>query len=313
MPLWALAFATSLAGVGCGDDTTDPAIQSGADVTQDTVDPDPRSRGNICARWTADRADRREGRWSGGSTVSCNAGDLDALGVDNTLRQVNLVRWLAELPPVAVDVDKNAAAQACALIMDANDDIEHDVPDSWRCKDPIGAAAAQVSNLATTPGVFAIDLYMDDEGIANLGHRRWILNRKLGPIGVGSTKDYSCLHVIGGTGSSDAPWTAWPPPGFVPKEAIHQANNFGGFDIDRAGWSVQSDAIDVSEATVTVTRDGLPVTVTTRVLGAGFGSRWGIGIWPKGFNTKNGGVFNVLLETPRENIEYTFEVVDCGL
>jgi hypothetical protein len=302
-------FAFSvLATAGCGDDASPlPA----PDTTTDSAAADPRSRDNVCARWNTDRADRREGRWSGGSTVSCNAGTLDEVGLDNTLRQVNLFRWLADLPPVTLDPDKNAAAQACALVMDANNDIEHDVPRTWRCYSALGAEAAQLSNLATTPAVFAVDLYMDDEGIANLGHRRWILNNDLGPIGVGSTSDYSCMHLLGGSGSAPNRWVAWPSPGFVPLGAIHQKVPWGAFDIDRAGWSVQSENIDVSRASVSVTMDGEPVSVRTRGLGSGFGSAYGIAIFPVDFKTKSGSVYHVMLETPREVIDYTFEVVDC--
>lgn len=298
-----------LAAAGCGDDTA-PATPSDTTTDSVTVD-DPRSRANVCARWTTDRADRREGRWAGGSTISCNAGSLDEIGLDNTLRQVNLYRWLADLPPVTLDPDKNAAAQACALVMDANNDIEHDVPRTWRCYSELGAEAAQLSNLATTPAVFAVDLYMDDEGIANLGHRRWILNNDLGPIGVGSTSDYSCMHLLDGRGSAPNLWVAWPPPGFVPLGAIHQKVPWGAFDIDLAGWSVQSDRINVSQASVSVTMDGQPVSVRTRALGRGFGSAWGIGIYPVDFKTKAGSVYHVMLDTSREVIDYTFEVVDC--
>ncbi len=294
--------------LGCGDDTTPfvPATDTAADVADD-----PRSAANVCRRWRDDRADRREGTWTGGSPVSCNAGSLDIVGLENTLRQVNLFRWLAELPPVALDPDKNSAAQACALAMDANDDIEHDIPATWRCRTELAAQAAQLSNLATAAAVEAVDLYMDDEGIQNLGHRRWILNNALGPIGVGSTRDFSCLHVIGGSGFAPNRWVAWPPPGYVPVEALHQDVGWGTYDIDRAGWSVQSDFIDVARASVSVTMDGQPVAVRTRPLGEGYGSDYAIAIFPVDFATRPGHVYRVTLELAREVIEYTFELVAC--
>jgi len=295
-----LAFVLS----ACGDDL--------APVVEPEPEPeDPRSAQAVCQRWNDDRADRREGVWQGGNTFGCVAGTLDTLGLENTLRQVNLYRWLAELPPVTHDPELNAAAQACSLIMDANRDIEHDVPPSWRCHSTLGAEAAQLSNLATTPAVFAVDLYIDDEGIESLGHRRWIFNNRTGPIGIGSTRDYSCLHLLSGQSAAPNPWIAWPPPGFVPLHALHQPTRFGAFDIDRAGWSVQSESIDLTRGIVTVQMDGEPVAVQTRPLASGYGSRYAIGIVPVDFATRAGSSYRVTITLPREVIEYSFEVVDC--
>jgi hypothetical protein len=310
-------LAFSLATAACGDDTAAPAASDtdasgqSPDGSADTTVPDPRGAEAVCARWLADRADMREGAWTGGSAAACEPGDLDALGRDNTLRQVNLYRWLAGLPEVALDTAKNAAAQSCALIMDANDDIEHEIPEAWRCQEASGVEAALRSNLATAPAVEAIDLYMEDDGIPNLGHRRWILAHDLATIGVGSTSDFSCLHVIDGAGRTDARWTAWPPPGVVPLSALHQRMPWGAYDVDKAGWSIQSDSLDVSRGTVVVTKDGQPVEVTTRVLGRNYGSAYGLAIEPVGFDTRSGR-FTVEVTLPREVLFYTFEVVDCG-
>lgn len=310
-----LAVFTALAPlVACGDDGTSdapPSDATAADVMSADTVADPRGAAAVCERWLADRADMREGVWSGGSAAACEPGDLDDLGRTNTLRQVNLYRWLAGLPEVTLDVAKNAAAQSCALIMDVNDDIEHEIPAGWRCQEASGVEAALHSNLATAPAVEAIDLYMEDDGIPNLGHRRWILAHDLATIGVGSTDDFSCLHVIDGTGRTDARWTAWPPPGFVPRAALHQRMPWGAYDVDKAGWSIQSDSLDVSRATVAITKDGAPVQASTRVLGQNFGSTYGLAIEPIDFDTKDGR-FTVELTLPREVILYDFEVVDCG-
>ncbi len=153
--------ATTSTATATADTSGDAS--SGRPDTGGTTDGDPEVTA-VCDRWNADRRARDEGTWTG-SVADCDPGDVLDPGRENTLRQVNLYRWLAGLPAVATDAAKNASAQACALIMHANDTIEHVVPSSWRCREPLGAQSAGLSNLATTPGVEALDLYMTDEGI----------------------------------------------------------------------------------------------------------------------------------------------------
>ncbi|MCA9513691.1 MAG: CAP domain-containing protein [Myxococcales bacterium] len=262
----------------------------------------------VCERWIADRAFLTEGRWSGRAST-CEAGEWPSPGPENTLRQVNLHRFLAGLPPVELDARKSADAQACALMMDANDDILHEIPTSWDCRSAAGVDAAGLSNLATTPGVASIALYMVDNGVETLGHRRWILSNSLGPIGVGSTNAFSCLHVIGGEGSAGAAWTAWPPPGPVPLAALHGVWWAG---VDEAGWSVQSDRIDLRQATVTVTVDGEEMPVSQWTLARGYGSEFGLGFTPVGWHTTEGVTYHVEVSGAREPIAYDVAVVGCG-
>jgi len=264
----------------------------------------------VCERWLADRAQSAEGTWTG-STASCDPGDVLEPSRTNTLIQVNLYRWLAGLPPVTADPDKNAAAQACALVMHANNSIEHDVPTSWRCRDASGVEAAGLSNLATTPGVQAVDLYMTDEGVDNLGHRRWILSNSLGPIGMGSTSRFSCLHVLTGQGRAGPRWTAWPPPGVVPYEALEHGAGFWSLSTDGGGWSVQSDTIDLRGAEITVTRGGEPLAIRTWTLDSGYGSTFGVGFRPDGWATQPGATYHVLVTLAREELEYDVHVVSC--
>jgi uncharacterized protein YkwD len=279
----------------------DAAAETSPDALLDTAPP------VVCGRWNEDRAQRAEGSWSG-SVAECEAGAYAEPGPSNTLRQVNLFRWLAGLPPVELSADRSAAAQACALLMHANRELEHEVPASWSCWSSASASAAGLSNLATTASVRAIDLYMTDQGIRELGHRRWILSNTLGPIGVGSTSSYSCLHVISGDGRADARWVAWPPPGEVPIQALYMAT---WLDTDAAGWSVQSDFVDLRRGEVSVTRAGEPLAIETWVLAQGYGSTFGLGIRPLGWRSEVGETYDVIVSGVSEPIEWSFTVVDC--
>jgi len=270
--------------------------------------PPGRDPASICARWTADRLDLDEGTWSG-DLASCSAGDISAGARQNALRLVNLYRWLAELPEVTTDAARNAATQECALMMHANTSLMHNPPPTWLCYTADGAMAAGSSNIATTPGVTGVDLYMFDPGNpTTLGHRRWILSNRLGPIGLGSTDGFSCMWVLGGSGSGAREWTAYPPPGVVPLELVQ--TRFG--NLDTTGWSVQSDSIDLSAATVTVRANGQTLPVIVSVLLPNYGSSNAIAFAPDGWMAAADTRYQVEIGNIDPPIEYEVRVTDCA-
>jgi len=95
-----------------------------------------------------------------------------------------------------------------------------------------------------------------------------MLSNYLGPIGIGSTGNYSCLYT-GTSGNAGRQWTAWPPPGYFPLQA---ASDNWNRTLDSTGWSVQSDTINLSGAVVTITLDGTAQPVTVTQLASGYGS-----------------------------------------
>lgn len=258
----------------------------------------------VCARWKADRSDMSEGQWSG-SLNSCTPGDISASARDNALRVVNLYRWLAELPEVVHEAGRNQAAQACALMMTANQKLSHNPPQSWNCYSQEGKAAAGKSNIATTPGVAAVDLYMIDPGNdTTIGHRRWILSNSVGPIGLGSTDSYSCMHVLSGSGNAKASYTAFPSPGPFPMQGF----NVSFTSLDKTGWTIQSDSITVN-TNVTVTENGNSLPVKVFELLPNYGSKSAIRFTPDGWKAEAGKSYRVqVASTP---IDYTVDVINC--
>lgn len=266
----------------------------------------------VCRRWRCDRADMSEGLWSG-SVSPCSAGTLDDTGKNNALKLINLYRFIADLPPVALDATKNQTAQECALMMDANNQLSHAPPASWTCYSANGATAAGRSNICSTRAVRCIDMYMSDFGNATtIGHRRWFLSNSLGPIGIGGTTGGSCHHVIGGAGTATKPWLAFPPPGPVPLELIRIPGNPS---VDSTGWTVQSYSSPYSlvGAAVTVTEAGVNKPVTVTQLGDNYGSRYAIRFNPMGWTTEAGKTYQVTVTAPALTtpISYAVEVVSC--
>ncbi len=238
----------------------------------------------------------------------CTAGDTDAAGRARALKLVNLYRFLAALPPVTTSPEYDGQAQACALLMDANGQLSHSPPQSWTCYSALGAQAAGQSNIASTPGVAAVDLYMADPGNpTTIGHRRWILSNSLGPIGLGSTRRYSCMLVIGGSGAAGAPWTAFPPPGEVPLQLF----SISYASLDSTGWTLQSDSIPLDAAEVQVSEGGAPLPVSVTQLAGGFGSRYALRFNPQGWSAEAGHTYAVRVTGLSQPIEYDVEVVDC--
>lgn len=262
-----------------------------------------------CDLWKTVRADMSEGTWSG-SLAGCNAGDVSEDGRDHALAMVNLYRGLAGLGAVGLDAGYNDAAQSCALMMHANNALNHFPPSSWKCFSDLGAGAAGKSNIATTPGVQAVDLYMIDPGAGNastIGHRRWILSNSLGPIGLGSTSEFSCMWVIGGVGNAAKEFTPWPPAGEVPI----QAWNVTFESLDSTGWTIQSDTISFAGAKVTVNDGGQDMPVTTAELLPNYGSAHAVRFTPKGWKAQAGHTYAISVQGSSKPVSYSVSVVDC--
>jgi hypothetical protein len=270
-----------------------------------------RSAEGVCARWNADRADMSEGTWSG-DVATCDPGDISPEGRANALRLYNLYRWLAELPAVTTDPERDRMAQACALMQEANGSLSHDPPMNWECWTQEGADGSASSNISSGPGVAVVDAYLLDSGnTENMGHRRWILSNSLGPIGLGSTATgASCMQNLNGDGNADKAFTAYPPPGFFPLQAMDAS--WDNDTLDEAGWSIQSDSIDLADASVTVTSGAGTLAVSVAELPGGYGSRYAIRINPEGWSTEAGATYHVSVTGVDEPIEYDMSIVDCG-
>jgi hypothetical protein len=295
---------------GSGGSATAGAAGSGTGGAM--VSGDRGTVAGVCARWKADRANLGEGTWSG-DVASCTVGDISADGRANALRQYNLYRWLADLPAVTTDATRDAQAQACALMQEANGTLSHEPPMTWKCWSQVGADGSKSSNISGGPGVQSADAYMVDSGnLTTFGHRRWILSNTLGPIGLGSTATgSSCMQNLRGTGKAGKPWMAWPAPGIFPVQAITPGRSGRGGSVDTTGWTIQSDGINLSGAMVTVTANGAAAPVTVSQLAANYGARYAIRIAPMGWTSTAGTTYAVSVTGIPTPISYEVQMVDC--
>ncbi len=202
--------------------------------------------------------------WTG-STDSCEAGEISKLSYQLTLDRINYFRRLVGIPTeVIFDSTLNDKAQEAALIMKANNDLDHFPPETWACYSEVGAEAAGKSNLALgTHSASAIRLYMQDAGTDNgpVGHRRWILYSRAHHFGMGSTDRTQALWVIAKKQKDPGiDFIAYPPPGFCPKPLVYKR------------WSFSKPGANFNEADIAMyDENGAPVELTTLELKQGFG------------------------------------------
>jgi len=212
--------------------------------------------------------------WTG-NHGNCQPGTTTLVFREAVLRRINYFRAMAGIAPVTgFNETYNSKAQAAALMMSVNGSLSHSPPTSWLCYTDDGHSGAGSSNLYLgIYGPSAISGYIRDPGASNyfVGHRRWILYPQTQYMGTGD------IPPEGGYAAANALWVfdtanmweprpptreayiAWPPPGYVPYQVVFPR------------WSFAYDDADLSNATVTITRDGQPIGITLSPVVNGYG------------------------------------------
>ncbi len=196
--------------------------------------------------------------WTG-DVATCNPGTLSPAFLDATLSRLNWFRAMAGVPSnITFTAEKNALAQAAGVLQAANPgEFNHEPPATWRCFSQQGFDGSRLSNLGGT-GPGGIDGWMFDNGAKNTatGHRRHMLNPAQITMGHGGVPGGpGALHVLGESATprpvARDEFVAWPNRGFVPYQSVYS----------RWTFSLPPSA-DVSNATVTMRRDGADVPLT---------------------------------------------------
>lgn len=95
--------------------------------------------------------------------AGCQAGQPSADLQAATLQLVNYFRAMSQVQPVTFDEALSAKAQQAALMMYANNQLDHTPPTTWTCYSAAGAEAAGSANLALGyAGASVIKGYLDD-------------------------------------------------------------------------------------------------------------------------------------------------------
>ncbi|MDP3153829.1 MAG: CAP domain-containing protein [Archangium sp.] len=257
--------------------------------------PETRTSAQVCTAWSAAQTRKEAGDGFSNTTTTCDPGAISRNALDDALARLNFYRWLVGLGPTADDSGANSTGQACAVVSAWNPagPAAHFPQSSATCYTQAGAGGAGSSNIAwgARDATDAIDLWMIDFGNeTTFGHRRWLLNPPLGPVGIGHYRggnnygSASCISVFGSSGSSVRPeFVAFPPPGFSPLE------------LTQWHWTIHGN-IPLSGTTVSVTRTGDGVEMPTRleILNGSYGQAT-VAVFRDGWNPVAGQTYHVRL------------------
>lgn len=260
--------------------------------------------------------------WTG-DVRTCSPGGTSAAFKEAVLRRLNYFRAMAGVPALeGFSSDYNNKAQAAALMMSAEGSLSHSPGTDWACYTTAGREGAGSSNLYLgVYGPSAISGYMRDPGSGNsfVGHRRWILypqSKNLGTGDVPPSPGYSSANALwvfdranmwGPRPKTREPFVAWPPPGYIPYQVVYDK------------WSFAYASADFAGATVTMYKNGSPLSLTVNTVVNGFGEN--TLVWNPNDNFNSAPDFdvsyrvsinNVVINGTSQNFSYEVTVIDPG-
>jgi hypothetical protein len=260
--------------------------------------------------------------WTGNRST-CNAGSTALDFKDAVALRINYFRAMAGVPAQIVFSDTYSDKdQKTALLMSANNALNHNPPASWNCYSAEGAEGAGNSNIALgASGWDSISLYIKDPGTNNgaAGHRRWLLYPQTQQMGTGDIPPTggaaaNALWVFDANIWNPRPATreeyvAWPPPGYTPYQVVYPR------------WSFAYAQADFSQASVTMTENQQPISTTLETVQTGYGENTLVWL-PKGMSSSDAWpkpvadtryqvtINNVLIAGSPRNFTYEVTVFD---
>lgn len=288
--------------------------QGGACTPALPGDPTTHTQTEVCDRWKQGHVLTTTTPLTA-SGAMCDAGTLSQAAINDTLVRLNMFRWMAGLGPTSADPALNADAQKCANLeawWPWTGGNPHSPPSTSQCYTAEGAATAGQSNIAWGSGnpAQAIDQFMEDSGNeTTLGHRRWIINPPLDPVGIGYWQtggkygNAECLRVFGQSGTGPKPaWVSMPTPGFVPLEVAKWI------------WSFHGSISGIPTAQISMLRvdDNAPLSVTVTQLQQGYAQN-AISWKPKGWSVEAGKTYRVTVSgLTGGDVTYDVKPVTCN-
>ncbi|APR86097.1 Hypothetical protein A7982_11446 [Minicystis rosea] len=288
--------------------------QGGGCVAAAAGDPTTHTQAEVCDHWKQGHVLTTNAPLMA-SGAMCDAGTLTQAAINDTLARLNMFRWMAGLGPTSADPALNADAQKCANLeawWPWTGGSPHSPPSTSQCYTPEGGATAGQSNIAWGSGnpAQAIDQFMEDSGNeTTLGHRRWIVNPPLDPVGIGYWQtggkygNAECLRVFGQSGTGPSPaWVSTPTPGFVPLEVAKWTWSFHG----------ANSGIPTAQITMLRVDDNTPLAVTVTQLEQGYGQK-AISWLPKGWSAEAGKTYRVTVSgLTGGDVTYDVKPVTCN-
>ena len=216
---------------------------------------DNRPRSMVCNKFKSDYEQRAKSPFWTGDAQTCDNGIHSEDDKEDTTRRINLFRYLCGFEQnIVLNRTFDLQCAEAATNMDRNSRLSHTPESSSLCYTAGAYTAASTSNLAlgTQSSAQTIDLYINDNGVASLGHRRWVLHNTNSQYGLGFRRRAGVMKVIGvlKNPSYSPLFVAYPGPGPFPIKLIYRQ------------WSIHANGL-TSNSTVTLTRnDGINIPIT---------------------------------------------------
>lgn len=207
--------------------------------------------------------------WTG-NVNRCKPGKLSHDTYVKMVARINYFRRLAGVNDnMVLDSSWNKYAQAAALIMFANNTLNHNPNSGMKCFTEEGKTGASTSNLSLFTGVSIqalIKSEIEDGGVSNkdCGHRRWLLYSKAYKFGFGATAESYAVRDFASSEEKDTSsfhgktpeYFGYPFKGFVPFQVVYPKWSF----------AIPGKLIDFTTTTVVVTAGdkAIPNTVISR-------------------------------------------------
>lgn len=283
--------------------------------------PASHTQQDVCQKWKDGHVVTAPNPYTKGQNM-CDPGTFSAGGMADTLKRINMFRWMDGLADVTDDATRDQGDQACAVIQAWNNpgnfQNPHMPPMNATCYTSLGATWCGQSNLAWgTSSPDSIDLYIRDPGqgnAASLGHRRWVLHPNLGKVGVGFVSggnngfggQAQALGVFDTSGTGPYPaWYAWPPAGYVPVQVAQTASG-GAWSFHMKMGGVVSNAMMTVKNLVT--NANLNMMKTT--LNQGYGDD-AVSFYPQGWMPAAGEIYRVTVQVNASTFVYDVRPVTC--
>lgn len=328
--LLAVTLSVSAAAVltgAIGSDGTEPEAMPAAAIGVDglgaesdaDLDADPRSAAHEAYQNEHGRPEL-EPQWTG-NVEACEPGAISVDYQQQQVDRINYYRSVAGLEQaVQLDTDMSVEAQAAALIIKTNAAVNHNPSPDAACFSDTGATGSFNSNLYQRTGDDALRGFIEDPGDANVsvGHRNWLLMPQLRRVGIGEVPTvendidggYAINFRNGFELEQDPTTVAWPAAGWFPEELVDER------------WSLSIYGADFSNATVSVTRDGVAIDapivfneLRPGVLPASIITFTPVGVADH-FNaedTEYTVVIDNVISEAGKRIEYTVQTFDAGM
>ncbi len=177
--------------------------------------------------------------WTG-NEKKCRAGKDSHETYVKIIARINYYRRLAGVNDnMVLDSSWNKYAQAAALIMYANQQLNHHPDASMKCFSEDGKIGASTSNLSLFHGVSMEAIIRDEiedggESNKDCGHRRWLLFSKAYKFGFGATPESYAVRDFATEEEKDTSsfhgkvpeYFGYPFKGFVPFQVVYPKWSF---------------------------------------------------------------------------------------